>query len=198
MSLYTKSVTDARTAVSDPPATSLSRPRRDYDAIVLRVIAIFKLIKAALLLCAAAATRQLLKGQVAETLQRWNDLLRVSPNGGGAHLLQTAIAWISGLSHKTLELFAVATLIYAALFTVEGVGLLMRKRWAEYITVILTTALIPIELYEIYVHANWTKLIIILINVLIVIYLIWHLRHSGHKRRAAELARLAQSPPITA
>jgi hypothetical protein len=38
--------------------------------------------------------------------------------------------------------------VYAGLLLTEGLGLLLRKRWAEYLTIITTAGLIPIELYE--------------------------------------------------
>ena len=40
------------------------------------------------------------------------------------------------------------TLTYAAVFAVEGVGLWMRRRWAEWLTTIITASLIPLEVWE--------------------------------------------------
>jgi len=52
----------------------------------------------------------------------------------------------------------------------------MRKHWAEYFTVITTAALIPLELYELARHFSWAKIVVLLVNVAIVVYLIARLR----------------------
>ena len=61
----------------------------------------------------------------------------------------------------------------AALFFTEGTGLWLRKRWAEWMTVILTSTLVPVEIYEIWRHPTWIKVLVLAINVGIVIYLIY-------------------------
>jgi uncharacterized membrane protein (DUF2068 family) len=52
----------------------------------------------------------------------------------------------------------------------------LRKRWGEWLTVIITSSLVPIELYEIYRHSSYVKLVVLALNVAIVIYLIYHIR----------------------
>ena len=60
----------------------------------------------------------------------------------------------------------------------SGIGLLLRKRWAEYFTVLITGSFIPFELYEIAQGGHSpSKLAVTLINVAIVVYLIICLRH---------------------
>ena len=55
-------------------------------------------------------------------------------------------------------------------------GLWLRKRWGEWATIIITSTLLPLEVYEIYRHLTWIRVAILLINVGIVIYLIWRIR----------------------
>ena len=63
---------------------------------------------------------------------------------------------------------------------VEGVGLWMRKRWAEYLTIVATSLLIPLEVYELAHHATLLKAGGLVVNVLIVAYLVRVLRrHEG-------------------
>ena len=52
----------------------------------------------------------------------------------------------------------------------------MRKHWAEYFTVITTAALIPLELYELARHFSWAKIVVLLVNIAIVVYLITRVR----------------------
>ena len=58
----------------------------------------------------------------------------------------------------------------------EGTGLLLRKRGAEYFTIVTTGALIPLEMYELGRHFTVPKTIVALANVLIVWYLVQRVR----------------------
>jgi uncharacterized membrane protein (DUF2068 family) len=58
------------------------------------------------------------------------------------------------------------------LLLTEGVGLFLRKRWAEYLTIFVTASLIPIEIYELGKKFSATKIIVLAINVAVVIYLV--------------------------
>ena len=60
------------------------------------------------------------------------------------------------------------TFLYAGLFATEGFGLLLRKRWAEYFTIVTTGGLIPLEIFELARHFTVTKLAVAFVNVLIV------------------------------
>jgi uncharacterized membrane protein (DUF2068 family) len=73
------------------------------------------------------------------------------------------------------------TLAYAAVFTVEGIGLWMRQRWAEWVTTIITGSLIPLELWELFIKPNIGKAAVLLANVAIVIVLIWHVRSKAKR-----------------
>ena len=75
-----------------------------------------------------------------------------------------------------LRELSVGTFIYAALFVTEGVGLLLRKRWAEYFTLITTGGFIPLEIYELARHFSVAKVVVTVINVLIVWYLAMRMR----------------------
>ncbi len=61
---------------------------------------------------------------------------------------------------------------YAALEATEMVGLWLSKRWAEYLTLVATVALIPIEIYELSLSVSVFKVITLVINVAIAVYLL--------------------------
>ncbi len=61
---------------------------------------------------------------------------------------------------------------YAALEATEMVGLWFSKRWAEYLTLVATAALIPIEIYELSLSVSIFKVITLVINVAIAVYLL--------------------------
>lgn len=62
--------------------------------------------------------------------------------------------------------------VYAALEATEMVGLWFSKRWAEYLTLVATVVLIPIELYELSLSVTVFKVITLVINVAIAVYLL--------------------------
>ena len=63
-------------------------------------------------------------------------------------------------------------LAYAAIEGVEAVGLWYQKRWAEYLTFIVTTSLLPLEIYEIANKLSPFKILAFIINLAVVIYLL--------------------------
>jgi uncharacterized membrane protein (DUF2068 family) len=75
------------------------------------------------------------------------------------------------------------TFFYAALLLTEGVGLALGKRWAEYFTIIVTSSFIPLEIYQIFHHANVAKIVVLLINVAVVWYLALELRRHDEPQR---------------
>jgi uncharacterized membrane protein (DUF2068 family) len=91
--------------------------------------------------------------------------------------------------HRLVQLGLVLT-AYAGLEACEMVGLWLGKRWAEYLTFIATTALVPLEVYELSLGFSILKLLTLLINLAIVVYLLLAKRlfglRGGHR---AELAR---------
>jgi len=68
---------------------------------------------------------------------------------------------------------------YALLEAVEMVGLWMIKRWAEYLTLVVTASLLPLEIYELTVHVSVVKLSAFVINVAVVVYLLYAKRLFG-------------------
>ena len=68
---------------------------------------------------------------------------------------------------------------YAVLEAAEMVGLWLAKRWAEYLTFVATTMLVPFEIYELVAGVSVFKVVTLVINVAIVIYLLMAKRLFG-------------------
>ncbi len=139
----------------------------------LRVIAVYKFCKAVLLLVFSLGVLQLLQPSVLARVQRWVDALASMAD---RRALQHILGVITGSSPQRLELVAVGALLYATLFTVEGVGLWLGKRWAAYLTVIATALLVPVEVYALARHVSAARVATLLVNLAVVAYLIHHLR----------------------
>jgi uncharacterized membrane protein (DUF2068 family) len=133
------------------------------------LIAVFKLAKGSLLVIAAIGALGLLHKDVAEIAEHWIDLLRVDPDN---RYVQRILVHIVGVNDRILKEISVGTFLYASLFFTEGIGLLLRRRWAQYFTAIVTGSFIPLELYELVRHPSLAKMMLIALNVAIVVYLI--------------------------
>ena len=156
------------------PGLSISRPSRHkkHDR-GLWLIALFKLVKAALLLIVAIGALKLIHDDVAETVARWVSAIRIDPDNRFIHRLFVKLAQIDD---RKLEAISAGSFFYAALLAVEGIGLWMEKRWAEYLTVIATASFIPLEIYEIIERRTLTRFLLLTFNIAVVIYLIKKLR----------------------
>jgi uncharacterized membrane protein (DUF2068 family) len=140
---------------------------------VLYLIAAFKLLKGLVLLAIGFGAHKLLDKDLAAEVYRWANAFRVDPGNYYLHLL---LARLSILNEKTLRELSVGTFFYSALLLTEGAGLLLRKHWAEYFTVITTSVFIPLEVYELIRRASLAKGIVLALNVAVVAYLAMNLR----------------------
>ena len=144
---------------------------------VLRTIALYKLIKVLLLLAVAYGELRLSDASLTAKLLTWASAQRF----GLEHRVVTQLLeWFSGLSAARVHALRMVTLAYAAMFTVEGIGLWMRKRWAEWLTTIITASLIPLELWELVHNPNLGKALVLIANLAIVAYLVWQLKSKDH------------------
>jgi uncharacterized membrane protein (DUF2068 family) len=139
----------------------------------LRLIAAFKLLKACALIAVGIGALKLLHKDVAGLVEHWINVFRVDPHNHFINLLLTKLAI---LDDRRLKELSVGTFVYAGIFLVEGVGLALRKRWAEYFTIITTSSLLPIEIYELARKASVGRSFALALNLAVVAYLIYELR----------------------
>ena len=140
---------------------------------ILRTIAVYKLVKVLLLLAVAYGELRLRDASLAAKLLEW---AQARPYGLEHRIVTQLLEWFSGLSVSRIHALRLVTLAYAAVFAVEGVGLWMQKRWAEWLTTIITASLIPLEVWEIFYRPTIGKVLILLANAAVVAYLAWHVR----------------------
>ncbi len=140
------------------------------------VIGIFKLVKATLLLVVAFGAISLLNVNIRE------DAMRIVTHiSGDSHFrfLRNISRLVGVVDERRIELVSLGSFFYAALFTTEGIGLLLQKRWAEYFTSIVTASFLPLEIYEIVHKPDTLKIAVLVVNVAVLIYLVLQLRTKG-------------------
>jgi uncharacterized membrane protein (DUF2068 family) len=102
---------------------------------------------------------------------------RLDPDNQHIHAV---LARIFRVTPKQLRELSVGTFVYASIFLTEGTGLLMRKHWAEYLTLISTGLFIPLEVYELAHRFTPIRLVVLLLNFATV----WYLAVRIRRRRA--------------
>jgi uncharacterized membrane protein (DUF2068 family) len=116
----------------------------------------------------------------ANTITRWVSYLHLDP---GDHWIDRPVAAALALPPHSLRAIGLGTFVFAAIFLTEGIGLLLRRHWAEYLAVIATASFLPLELYELIHRVRATRVVIVAANLAIVVYLIVRLRSEhGHHR----------------
>jgi len=148
-------------------------PMKSSASRMLRLIAAFKLLKGVLLIVVGISALKLIHTDIGSWLTEW--VIRFGLDPGGRHVGRFLLK-AAELTPNRLKEIGVGSLVYSALFLTEGIGLWLLKRWAEWLTVIITASLIPVEIYEIYRHLTPVRILLLLINVAVVAYLVHRIR----------------------
>jgi len=143
------------------------------DRGMLRLIATFKFLKVALLIATGVGIFKMLHKDLACALEHWIAMLGLNP---GNQFVEAALTKAANLTPHKVKLLGAGSFIYAGLFMTEGIGLWMAKRWGEWLTVIITSSLVPVEIYEIFHHVSVIKILVLIINLAIAAYLIYRIR----------------------
>jgi len=153
------------------------RGRALRDKVVLRVIAVdrafhFLLLGAlAVVIFFFAANSARLREPVFKALADLQSGLG-SPASGRRHGIIYDLHHLFSIDAGTLTKIGFVVAAYAVLEGAEAVGLWYQKRWAEYLTFIATTLLLPLEIYELTHRLSGFKIVTLIINVAVVVYLL--------------------------
>jgi len=150
----------------------------------LELIALYKLLQAALLVAVGVGALKLLHKDVADVLGHVARELRMNPEG---HLVGFLLDKASLLNDKRLHQISFFLFGYAALGVVEGLGLMLEKVWAEYFTSFITASFLPIEIFELMHRVTWLRVSLLVLNLAVLAYLVSHLT-----RRRATIRRLSR------
>ena len=166
-------------------------PARHVGAGLIRLIGVFKLFKGIVLLVAGFAALRLVHGDVGEMAAQWVRDFNFDPEN--RHIRQLLV-FLTGLTPKRLHELGVGAFIYSILFFTEGIGLVMAKRWAEWVAVISTAGFIPLEIYELIRRHTLVRAGLLVVNIAIVIYLVRRIQRDD---RIAKIMAGAISPTQT-
>jgi uncharacterized membrane protein (DUF2068 family) len=167
--------------------------------VVLELLKLFPLAVTAAAVLVFAAKQQALRGPAYRVLSDIQGGLGGPARDTGRGFIHE-LRRLFSVQHGTLTKIGLVVAAYAALEGAEAVGLWLSKRWAEYLTFIATTLLLPLEIYELTHKLSPLKILALVINVAVVIYLLLAKRlfglRGGAAAEAAERERDAGWPAI--
>jgi uncharacterized membrane protein (DUF2068 family) len=156
-----------------PAVAKYPQGKSDWTVIAIGSL---KLAKSASLLALGLVLIYYRNEDLGEVASRW-----ITNVWLGRSYVDAVLVKLSFLSKDKIDEFAIGSFVYSALLLVEGVGLCLRRRWAEFLTVGITASLLPFEFYELYQRVTATGIVVTVLNIAIVVYLIMRLfsRESG-------------------
>jgi uncharacterized membrane protein (DUF2068 family) len=146
----------------------------------LLAIGVFKLAKSAFFFCVGIGAIKLLHRDLGDVAMRLAEALKLDVEGRFVAFLVQQVDLID--THHLREA-GVGAFAYSALALTEGVGLMLEKVWAEFLTLGLTVAFLPWEVYELVRRPDLARLGLLVANLVVLAYLVWLLRQ---KKRVGE------------
>jgi uncharacterized membrane protein (DUF2068 family) len=165
---------NAESSISVPTAAPEAPAKKKKG---LMIIGVFKLLKGTMFLVGALGLLHFLHRDLQQYAEEIFSRLRFDPDN---RHIAGLLAKLGLVDDHRLEELSGLTFFYAALFLTEGIGLLRQKRWAEYLTVVATASLIPLEIYVVCRHVTVLHVLLFAGNVAILAYLIFIIRKEKH------------------
>ncbi|HEX5235173.1 MAG TPA: DUF2127 domain-containing protein [Silvibacterium sp.] len=154
-----------------------------YDRWLVAIGAL-KLMEAALFVALGVGMLRLLHMDLVDQVTRLLTSMRFDPEGRFVSAVLDRVALINPLR---LKLISAGIFAHAALDILEGTGLILRKIWAEFVTIAVSALFLPVEFFELAKHVTWVRIGITVVNLVVVVYLVFHVQMRIRQRRKAEL-----------
>jgi uncharacterized membrane protein (DUF2068 family) len=176
--------------MSDPahvPAILQGQRRVRY----LKIIALFKITKGLALLFIGFSLLFLNARDIwIDKISDWADAEVVLGHSKVVYFLLNKLQYV--LVSGKLRATGLLALFYCTVLFTEGIGVYFQQRWAEFLMIFATAALIPLELRHLWHHTTIASLLILLANCFIVWFLYLVLKrdrmevHTAPKKELAE------------
>jgi uncharacterized membrane protein (DUF2068 family) len=147
----------------------------------LLAIGALKLVEAVFFFLVGVGVIHFIHRDLGDAATRLAERLRMDMDG---RVMTWVLDHLDDVTSHRMKQIGIVTFLYAGLRVAEGVGLIMEKVWAEYLTVGATTSFLPWEVYEICRHPDWIRVCLLLINLMVLAYLVWLMRRNRRARVA--------------
>jgi len=182
-----------------PPLSELPVPRRGdelREALILRLISIDRAIHSVIfgLLALVLFFVEVDFGRVTAGARAMARSLRAAlaqtGQGPSSDFLVRFLGELGGVQRHALLILLLTASAYCVVEAVEAVGLWRERRWAEYLTALATAGFLPFEVHELLVRVTVFRIVALVLNVAILLWLLWGKRlfglNGGQRGLAAE------------
>ena len=150
------------------PVSGQAPRAAQHSGAIYWLIAWLKLAKGGLLLATAVGAFSLLGKNVGGQAAHLAGMFSIDPEN---QYVQALLAKLTHIDDRTLTRIGAGTFFFAGLLLTEGIGLLLKRRWAEYFTIVVTGSFVPLEVYELIRTFSFAKVAVLVINAGVVVYL---------------------------
>jgi uncharacterized membrane protein (DUF2068 family) len=175
--------------MADGKPSSANETETPRGPVGFRVIGAIKLASGLGLFAAWLGMFRYFHSDAADQIDWLARHLKLDPENRVFH---TALLWVSGLDAKTVKAIEAGTLFYALLHLIEGIGLVLERDWAGYLTVVATSALVPFECYEVVHKASALKAAVLVVNLGFVAYVVYKLRQERLRRGSGLVSEMTR------
>jgi uncharacterized membrane protein (DUF2068 family) len=155
----------------------VSSKTRGGSAVGVRIIVLYKFLRGILSILLALVFGAAVLGGGADHLRALAEILRQHVMGAWSLRLADLLVRVS--THRHLVIATAALAADGSFVLFEGWALGRRFRWAPWLIVAATASFVPWEAYELYRRVRVGRVLVLLVNVAVVVYLFWRERRSG-------------------
>ena len=166
----------------------LRQPRRIR---FLKLIAVFKILQGVVLLALSFSLFFLNSRTIwLEQISDWADEELLLHHSRAVMYLLNKLQ--DALAEGQLRATALLAFFYAGILFTEGIGVYFQKRWAEFLMVFATGALIPLEVRHVWYRPSVAAITILIVNCFIVWFLYRILKRDAEKRHVSGPSKVAR------
>lgn len=163
------------------PTPSAAMPTEARREMGVWLIIGFKALFGVLYVAVAIGVFSFINQDLDALASRLVDTFNLDPDN---RYIDAILTMVPSITPQLLKQIAIGTFLYGSLELIQAVGLYYRKVWAEWLIIVATILLIPVEVVEIIKHATPVKFGVLVVNILIVLYLF--VRHRKQLFASAE------------
>src|SRR5215813_5040836 len=147
------------------------------DEAALRAVITYKWVKGVVQLLLAAALALTFALGLDDDLAQWAHEFRNHSTRAYAVVLGRVLE--RATTPRGLHITLIALYVDGVVTCIEGWALQRGHRWGPWLVVAVSGSLLPFELYELFHHFRWIRLVVLLVNAAIVAFLIVHARQQS-------------------
>ena len=163
------------------------------DEAALRAVITYKWVKGVVQLLLATALALTVALQLDDDLARWAHEFRNHSTRAYAVLLGRLLE--RATTPRGLHITLAALLIDGSVTCLEGWALQSRRLWGPWLVVAVTGSLLPFEVYEMFHHFHWIRLVVLVVNAAVVVFLVFHARQQASALQASATASQRSPSP---